>query len=154
MVHLMYPDDRVLVAYLPHPRDYAILQQDGWYRIPLEQAPKGLHAEYYAFYLGQAFGPDKWSIIEYAPRHGHELVTRLALFPDEPEHPRAQLPYYKVQLGPLQMRQRPITSLRWRRISFIHTTWDRFQDAVEIGDLLIDGGDYVDRQFIALKERP
>jgi hypothetical protein len=38
-------------------------------------------------------------------------------------------------------------------VAFIHTTWDRFQDASEINDLFIDGGPYVDRLYAILKER-
>ncbi|MCA9936563.1 MAG: hypothetical protein H6662_00915 [Ardenticatenaceae bacterium] len=149
----MYPDDRVLVAYVPRPADFEQVQQAGWYRIPQRHAPKGLHAEYYAFYFGRPFGPQKWSIVYYAPRLGHELLRRIDLLPDEPNHPRAQDWYYKVQLGPLQKLSQPIISLRWRRITFIHTTGDRFLDAREINDLFVDGGEYVDRLFVALKER-
>jgi hypothetical protein len=149
----MYPEDRVLVAYLPHPADFVIVKQEGWYRIPQQFAPKGLYAEYIAFYFGRHFGSEKWAIHYYAPNLGHELVTRLALFPDEPDHPRAQDWYYKVQLGSLQRLEQPILSLRWRRVTFIHTTWDRFSNAVEINDLFIDGGEFVDRLYAALKER-
>ena len=149
----MYPEDRVLVAYVPEPADFALVRKEGWYRIPQKAAPKGLYAEYFAFYFGRRFGPQKWAIHYYARRTGHELTTRLALFPDEPEHPRADALYYKVQLGPLQALEQPITSLRWRRVLFIHTTWDRFQDATEINDLFIDGGEYVDRLYATLKER-
>jgi hypothetical protein len=53
--------------------------------------------------------------------------------------------YYKVQLGPVQQLERPIVSLRWRRITFIHTTWDRLHDAREINDLLVEGGSYAAR---------
>lgn len=150
---VMYPDDRVLVAYVPTPADFKHIQQEGWYRVPCRSAPKGLHSEYFAFYFGQAFGVDKWAIHYYAETLGHELVTRIALLPDQPDHPRAQDLYYKVQLGPLQRRRQPVVSLRWRRITFIHTTWDRFVDAVEINDLLLTGGDYVDRFFTTLKDR-
>ncbi|MCB9422655.1 MAG: hypothetical protein H6667_22825 [Ardenticatenaceae bacterium] len=149
----MYPEDRVLVAYLPRPSDFAIVQNEGWYRIPQQFAPKGLYAEYFAFYFGRHFGAEKWAIHYFASNLGHELTTRLALFPDEPEHPRAQDWYYKVQLGPLQRLERPILSLRWRRVTFIHTTWDRFTNAVEINDLFIDGDVFVDRLYAALKER-
>jgi hypothetical protein len=149
----MYPEDRVLVAYMPQPADFAFVQAAGWYRIPQHHAPKGLYAEYFAFYFGRHFGLEKWAIYYYAPRLGHELVTRLSLFPDQPEHPRAHEFYYKVQLGPLQRLERPIISLRWRRITFIHTTWDRFQEAAEINDLFIDGEPFVDRLYAALKER-
>lgn len=141
------------MAYVPRPADFAIVQNEGWYRIPQQFAPKGLHAEYFAFYFGRHFGPEKWAIQYFARNLGHELTTRLALFPDEPEHPRAQDLYYKVQLGPLQKLERPILSLRWRRVTFIHTTWDRFNIATEINDLFVDGDEFVDRLYAALKER-
>ncbi|MBK6327175.1 MAG: hypothetical protein KA362_13655 [Chloroflexi bacterium] len=115
-------------------------------------APKGLFAEYFAFYFGQAFGPQKWAVHTYARRLGHELMTRRDLLPDEPNHPRADTLYYKVQLGPVQQLERPIISLHWHRVTFIHTTWDRFQSAVELNDLFVDGDAYVDRSFAVLKE--
>ncbi len=149
----MYPDDRILVAYVPRPADFAIVETEGWYRIPQKSAPKGLHAEYFAFYFGRHFGPDKWAVHYYARQLGHELVSRLSLFPEQTNHPRAADWYYKVQLGPLQRLERPIISLRWRRITFIHTTGDRFLQAAEINDLYVDGDGYVDRLYVALKER-
>lgn len=149
----MYPEDRVLVAYIPQPADFEIVQTAGWYRIPQKHAPKGLHAEYFAFYFGRRFGSEKWAIHYYAPQLGNELTTRLALFPEQPDHPRAAEMYYKVQLGPLQKLTQPIVSLRWRRVTFLHTTWDRFQDATEINDLFVDGEPYVDRLYATLKER-
>jgi hypothetical protein len=148
----MFAEDRVLVTYIPQPADFALLQNQGWYRIPQHQAPKGLFAEYYAFYFGRHFGPDKWSIRYFAPRLGHELVTRRTLFPEQTNHPQADRYYYKVQLGPLQTLERPIISLQWRRITFIHTTWDRFMDAVEINDLFVEGGPYVDRLYATLRD--
>jgi hypothetical protein len=149
----MYPEDRVLVAYLPRPADFKIIQTEGWYRIPQKHVPKGLYAEYIAFYFGRHFTSNKWAIYYYAPRLGHELTTRQALLPQEPKHPRANDLYYKVQLGPLQQLERPIISLRWRRVTFIHTTWDRFIDAAEINDLFVEGGEYVDRLYAALKDQ-
>jgi hypothetical protein len=149
----MYPEDRVLVAYVPSPEDFEIVRREGWYRIPQRFAPKGLHAEYLAFYFGGKFGEEKWAIHYYARRAGHELARRRDLLPDQPDHPRADDIYYKVQLDPLRKLAQPIVSLRWRRVTFIHTTWDRFQDATEINDLFIEGGPYVDRLYATLKER-
>jgi hypothetical protein len=149
----MYPEDRVLVAYVPHPADFDIIRREGWYRIPQRFAPKGLHAEIIAFYFGSRFSEEKWAIHYFAANAGHELVRRRDLLPDEPDHPRADDIYYKVQLGPLQKLAQPIVSLRWRRVTFIHTTWDRFHDATEINDLFIEGGPYVDRLYATLKER-
>ena len=149
----MYPEDRVLVAYVPRPRDFELIRERGWYRIPQKYAPKGLYAEYIAFYFGAKFKGEKWAIHYYAQNNGHELAYRVDLLPDEPDHPRANEVYYKVQLGELQKRERPIVSLRWRRVVFLHTTWDRFIDAAELNDLFIDGDGYVDRQFATLRER-
>ena len=148
----MYPEDRVLIAYVPEPQDFERIQADGWYRIPVQYAPKGLYAEYIAFYFGSKFGEQKWAIHYYARNLGHELTTRSALFPEQPDHERAGNLYYKVQLGPLVRRPEPIVSLRWHRVTFIHTTWDRFQDAAEINDLLLEGDSYVDRIYATLKE--
>lgn len=148
----MYPEDRVLITPLPCPADFVRLQREGWYRIPQRHAPKGLYAEYFAFYFGSRFGRQKWAIHYYAPRLGHELTTRRDLLPHEPDHPRADDLYYKVQLGRLRPLAQPIVSLQWRRITFLHTTWDRFQDAAEINDLTVAGGYYVNREFAALKE--
>ena len=149
----MYPEDRVLVAYVPEPQDFIRIQENGWYRIPVQYAPKGLHAEYIAFYFGSKFGGQKWAIHYYAHNLGHELTTRRSLIPDQPDHKRADDLYYKVQLGPLILRPEPIVSLRWHRVTFIHTTWDRFQDAAEINDLLVEGDSYVDRIYATLRER-
>lgn len=149
----MYPEDRVLVAYIPIPSDFEILKEESWYRIPQKHAPKGLFSEYLAFYFGKHFGEDKWTVRYYAKQLGRELLTRKELLPAEVNHPRAEEYYYKIQLGPLQELQRPIVSLQWRRIIFIHTTWDRFQDAIEINDLFVEGGNYVDRKYATLRER-
>jgi hypothetical protein len=141
----MYPEDTVLVAYVPHPADFERIRQEGWYRIPQRHAPQEFLATYFAFYFGRRFGEQKWAIHYYARQLGHELTTRRVLLPDEPDHPRADELYYKVQLGPVQQLERPIISLRWRRITFIHTTWDRLQEAREINDLLVEGGSYAAR---------
>lgn len=149
---MMVADDRVLVAYVPQPTDFTLIESESWYRIPYKYAPKGLFSEYIAFYFGRRFGDQKWAIHYFAENRGHELVRRIDLIPDEPEHKRAQDVYYRVQLGPLQKLERPVISLQWRRILFIHTTGDRFETAVEINDLLLDGDSLVDRKFTTLNE--
>jgi hypothetical protein len=105
-----------------------------------------------AFYFTAPFGQQKWAVHYYARRLGHELLTRAQLLPDEADHPRADQFYYKLQLGPLQEREPPIVSRRWRRVSFIHTTWDRFEAAEEINDLFSEGDEFVDRLYHALRE--
>jgi hypothetical protein len=137
---------------MSRPKDFELARDQGWYRLPEKQAGPGAFFEYLAFYFTAAFGDQGYAVHYYARRLGHELVTRRELLPDEPDHPRAEEQYYKLQLGPLQRRDPPIASLRWRRITFIHTTWDRFEAAEEINDLFAEGGDFVDRLYHTLRE--
>ena len=148
----MLPEDRVLVAYVKDSADFQLIQSENWYRIPVRHAPKGIYAEWIAFYFGKKFGEDKYAVHYVARNSGHELVTRLDLFPDQPNHPRANDWYFKMQLSELRRLNRPIISLRWRRVLFIHTTGDRFQTARELNDLLTDGDDYTHRQATTLRE--
>ena len=148
----MHPEDRVLVAVITRPKDFETVRNSGWYRVPEKKAPRGVFSEYIAFYFTAAFDEQAYAVHYYARRLGHELVTRRELLPDEGDHPRAEEQYYKLQLGPLQKREPPIVSLRWRRISFIHTTWDRFVAAEEINDLFAQGDEFVDRLYHALRD--
>jgi len=147
---MFHSSDRVLVAIMNSRRDFEIARDEGWYRIPAKRAPQSItETEVLAFYFTKAFGDEKWSIHWYGPVRGHELVHRRDLLPDEPDHPRADEPYYKFQLGPLMQLEFPIPSLRWRRITFIETSWDRFTAAEEVNDLYVSGADGL---FGTLKE--
>jgi len=134
--------DRVLVAVMNNPHDFEIARDEGWYRVPVKHAPQATtEASVLAFYFTKAFGDQKWSIHWYGPVRGHELARRRDIIPHEPDHPRANEVYYQLQLGPLARLEQPIPSLRWRRITFIETTWDRFAAAEEINDLYTSGAD-------------
>lgn len=147
---MFHPADRVLVAVMNNRRDFEIARDEGWYRIPAKHAPPSTtEAAVLAFYFTKAFGEEGWAIHWYAPVHGHELVRRRDLLPGEAGHPRADELYYKMQLGPLVRLEPPIPSLRWRRIAFIETTWDRFAAAREVRDLLAPG---TDGRFVTLME--
>jgi hypothetical protein len=87
----------------------------------------------------------------YAPIHGHELVTRRDLIPSEPEHAWAGNWYYAFQLGPLEHKLPPIVSTRWRRVTFIVTSGDRFMNGHEINDLF-EQGSPPGRLYVKLKE--
>jgi hypothetical protein len=148
----MHPDDRVLVAIMNNRRDWALVQDEGWYRLPTKHAPPDApYFEWLAFYFTKAFGDDRWAIHYYARIEGHELVTRRDLIPAEPDHPRAGQWYYKLQLGPLQHKIPPIVSARWRRVTFILTSGDRFMNALEINDLF-EQESPVGQLYVKLKE--
>jgi len=147
---MFHAADRVLVGVMPQPRDFRIARDEGWYRVPVKHAPAcTTDAVVLAPYFTAAFGDEKWAIHWYAEVRGHELVRRRDLFPAQANHPRADDEYYKLQIGPLIQRVPPIPSLRWRRISFISTTWDRFSAAEEINELYVSGADGL---YVTLKE--
>ena len=149
---LIYPDDRVLVAVMNNLKDWQRVQDKGWYRIPAKNAPPQVpHIDWLAFYQTRVFGEDKWAVHYYAKVQGHELLTRRDLLPEEPTHKRANQWYYKLELGPLHHKIPPIIADKWRRVTFIFTTGDRFEAAGELGDLLKDTSP-LGQPFVVLKE--
>lgn len=147
----MYPEDRVLVGVINRQRDLDTARYEHWYRVPQSHMPKGVHAEYIAFFLSRAFKELNGGIHYYARRTGVELVRRRDLLPDEDNHSRADRVYYKLQLGELRRKDPPVLNPSRRAIAFIYTTWDRFDAAREIADLYSEADQFVDRVFHALE---
>lgn len=133
-----FPGALILVAVVPDPRDLEIARLLGWYRIPLRFAPKVIEVDYLAFYQTAAFGQEHRWKIEYVSRvKGNELMRRIELFRNEPDHPRANEEYYKISIGPLQHLEHPIQAGQWRRITFLFTTSELLLAAWKINDLVI-----------------
>jgi hypothetical protein len=149
---LMHPDDRVLVAIMNNLEDWQRVQDEHWYRIPVKFAPSPVpNIDWVAFFFTSVFDDDRWAVHYFARVEGHELLTRRNLLPAEPNHPRAGHWYYKLELGSLFHRLPPIIAGRWRRVTFIFTTGDRFEAAVELRDLLKDIAPD-GRPFVTLRE--
>ena len=147
----MLPESSVLIAVMNDPRDLERARVEHWYRIPVRSAPKFLPPDYVAFYCTKPFGQDAYSIRWYAQVRGHELVMRRDLLPDEPDHPRADQRYYKLQLGKLIELPHPIPSRSLRRITFVLTNGKRLNAAWEINDVFIGSREH-DLLWRALKE--
>lgn len=132
----------VMVAILPSPKDLEIAKILGWYRIPMRMAPKIVDVDYMVFYQTGKFPPGHDSLIEfYAEVCGHELTTRSELIRDDPNHPRAQEEYYKIQLGPLTSLSKPIPAHKWKRITFFYTLGNLVNEAITINDLVVKSDD-------------
>ena len=149
----MYPEDRVLVGVINRKRDLDRARLDHWYRIPLKQLPRGVNADYVAFFLSRAFKQQNGGIHYFAGVQGIELAYRRDLLPDQPDHPRAGEVYYKVQLGDVMDKTPPVLNPTRRPISFIRTTWDRFVNAQDIAGLYSKADYFVDRIYHALRQR-
>jgi hypothetical protein len=149
---LFQPTSLILVAVINNPRDMEIARLLGWYRIPLRSAPKVVAVDYLAFYKTGAFADDKWRIQYIAPVRGHELTTRAELLRAEPDHPRANEEYYKIQIGPMESLSAPIIAETWRRITFLYTTGEYLLGAKTINDLVVQSDE---RQLLwqALRDR-
>ena len=128
----------ILTAIIPSARDLEIARVLGWYRIPFSFAPKIVQVDYIAFYQPVVFGKGHAHCIEtFAHVRGVELTTRREIIQNEPNHPRADEEYYKIQLGPLSQLENPIRADKWKRITFLYTTGSRFSTAKTINDLVV-----------------
>ncbi len=145
-----------LVAIVNKPQDLAIARDQHWYRIPVRSVDRFLKKrwppEWLAFYQPKVFASEKYSVRYYARVIDIRTAFRRQLFPDEQVNEKTNRQYYQLILAPLQELPQPILSLRWRRILFIHTTWDKLIRAVEINDLY-DESPLEDRLWVELKRR-
>ncbi|GAB4160737.1 MAG: hypothetical protein Fur0046_39720 [Cyanobacteria bacterium J069] len=134
------PADRVLVAILKDPQDWAIAQAQHWYRIPVASVEKSLQPHWppawIAFYQTKAFGAEAYAVRYYAAITDIARVQRCTLFPAAAPSPKSHVWYYKLTLGPLQRLERPIPSQTLRRVAFIPATWARLEAARDVSDLL------------------
>ena len=144
--------DLVLVCLMPSPRDLEIARLLGWYRIPLRTAPKVIAVDYLAFYQPGSFGERAGQIEFIAGVRGHELTTRAELLRDETDHPRANEEYFKVQLGGLEKLPAPITTDKWKRLTFLYSTGEYLLNAKTLNDLVVEGEE---REYLwkSLRER-
>ena len=85
----MFPEDRVLVGVINRKRDLAIAQAEGWYRIPQRRMPRGVNAEYIAFFLSRAFKAQNGGVYYYAER---VITTTSAIRLNEPRSRRLSCP--------------------------------------------------------------
>lgn len=153
LTNLPSPTDLVLIAIMPNPRDLEIARLLGWYRIRMKSAPKVIAVDQIAFYQPASFGEDhRWRVEYVFPVKGHELASRVELFRDEPDHPRAREEYFKIQLGEMQKLPKSIMAEKWKRLNFLYTTGEKLLQADTLKDLTVKDGE---RKILwkALRER-
>jgi len=153
--HEMSNKGEVLIAIINDQRDFAILQNQGWYRVPVSSVRKWLKnrwpPEWIGFYLTKIFGEDALSVRYYGEVIEIRKEYRGVLFPNEELNEKSNRQYYQIFLSPLKQLPEPIISRKWRRITFIPTTWGKFVRAMEINDLY-DESPLEDRLWIELKK--
>ncbi len=144
----------LLVALLKRVSSLDILKNEGWYHIPVENAPKRWPPKMLAFYQGSAFRDEEAFKIRYFGEvgqidifRGKELIPKYA---DNPE--KAEKLYYRLKLKTLEERPQPILSYRPRGLIFISTTLEKFTLAGQINDLF-DDSPLEDRLWKVLKRK-
>lgn len=125
----------VLIAIMNSKRDFAILQDRRWYRIPVDTVPRRWPPRWLAFYQTKVFGDEAYAVNYFGRVRDIVVVRRRDLFPDEFPNSKSDREYYQVHLQSLDLMPQPIFSRRMRRIVFIPTTWAKFTHAAEINDL-------------------
>lgn len=127
----------VLVAVVNNIADLQRAASEGWYRIPQRSAPRRIGADFLAFYQTGAFQAqaEAQTVTYYAPTRRYQLVTRRELMPSEADHPRADDYYFRIEIGPLQRLDRSIPAGSFRRVTFIHTTFEQLLTAEKVSDL-------------------
>ena len=142
----------LLIALLPKKSALDILKNEGWYHIPVDTAPKRWPPKVMAFYQGKVFGNEEaYKIRHFGEVKKIDIIPRKELFPDDEKNQnKAENLYYRIQLKSLEERFTPIISFRPRRLVFIPTTLDKFENADQINDLF-DGSPLEDRLWTALK---
>jgi hypothetical protein len=151
----MRADDSVLVGVINRAGDFAIVRDEGWYRIPVERAPRQIEVDYLAFFVAHSMKKLNSAIHFYAKCNGHELVRRRDLLPNRTKPSdlaKADDLYYKMAIGPLLPKMPPITNPTNRSIAFIHTTGDRFMAATTIADLYSKSDIFVERVARKLRD--
>ncbi|MEI7847470.1 MAG: DUF559 domain-containing protein [Chloroflexota bacterium] len=130
-------EKNVLVAILPKIEALDRLQNEGWYHIPVETAPKDMPPKILAFYQGKVFGKQQAYQIRYFGEVSHcDVLPRKVLFPNDEQKPeKAEKLYYRLEIAALEERIKSIPSYRPRRLVFIPTTLEKFERAEQINDL-------------------
>lgn len=128
----------LLVAILKEKSDFAILQNEGWYRIPVDKAPRRWPPKWLAFYHPKKFGADAFCVRYFGEVGDIRKVPRRELFPNEFPNSKSDRLYHRIELKSLEERSTPIPSPRPRRLVFVPTTWSKFELAEQINDLFDD----------------
>ena len=129
----------MLLAIFKYKDSLTRLQEGSWYHIPVATAPKSFQsARWLCFYQGKIFAPEAYRVQYYGEIKDYQVVPYRELFPNRIDSVKSDWQYYKIHLKELKQRPEPILSYRPRLLSFVPTTWEKFDNATQINDLFND----------------
>jgi len=132
-------EKNVLIAVMNNQKDFETARDKNWYRIPVSSAKKWIKDNWpplwIAFYHTKAIQNEPYQIKYFAAVREIRELRRWQLFPKELHNEKTNVWYYQIFISPLIQLTTPIISHRWRRITFISTTWDKLIRAAEVNEL-------------------
>jgi very-short-patch-repair endonuclease len=142
----------VLVAIMNSRADFQILQEDLWYRIPVQSRPRHWPPKWLAFYHTKVFGADAYTVQYYGRVKQIRNALRREILQTNQLDPKADREYFVIHLHALERLPALIVSPHPRRNPFISTTWRKFSEAGQIHDLF-DESPLEDRLWEEFKAR-
>lgn len=76
----------LLVAIMNTPSDFEILKTQGWYRVPVDTAPKRWPPQWIAFYQTKIFGDEAHAVRYYGRVTKINRPRHVLLFEPTPDH--------------------------------------------------------------------
>jgi very-short-patch-repair endonuclease len=150
----MKKSEELLVGIVNTQSDFEIIQDQHWYRIPIDKVRNQLERrwppKWIAFYYTNAVKAFPQMIIHYAKVKRISEASRQELFPIDKQSHKSSRRYYKISFDKVESLSKPILSRRWRRIVFINTTFKKFKNAIEVNDLF-DGSRLEDKLWAEFK---
>ncbi len=145
----------VLIAIMNNERDFGILRDQLWYRIPVDKVPRRWPPRWLAFWQTKVFGDERWAVRYYGLVRDIRVRRRKELFPNEVVNSKSEREYYQLRLHSLDLLPRPIRGKRGHRIVFVPTTQRKFFQARDINDIFDDSPleDRVWAEFKSLRIR-
>jgi very-short-patch-repair endonuclease len=128
----------VLVGIMNSRADFQILQEDLWYRIPVQSRPRHWPPKWLAFYHTKVFGADAYTVQYYGRVKQIKNALRREILQTNRLDLKADREYFVIHLHALERLSAPIVSPHPRRNPFIATTWRKFSEAGQINDLFND----------------
>lgn len=126
----------MLVGIVPHQRDLAFLLEHGWYRVPVDTAPKrGWPPRWFAAFEPKGVNGSHQVVQHYGRIESIREVGREELLRGHPLEGRAGRRYFRLGIPSVATLSKPIVATRNRRNPFISTTLRRLLAAETFNDL-------------------
>jgi hypothetical protein len=147
-----------LIAVVNSDDDIARFLNDRWYRIPMRAIGRSIgkgaldESRILALYQTSTIHSGLPSAIElWGEIDDIRQLRRREIIPEESNHPAADELYQLIRVRNVERLERPVTSRRPRRVTFIRSSGERLFHAADMNDLII-GSAFEEKLWSAIRE--